>query len=645
MGWSVLGAQEKDGDASSMGTRAHLFTLMAFASATALGVACGGGGSSSTGTGGGSTASSTTSSSGSTSGGGSSSSSTSASSGSSTSSASSSSGMMCAGGAKSCSKPSDCPAPNSPCQQATCDMGCCGAPTDLPMGAKCNLGGNVCDGKGTCIQCIQANDCPQVACIAIQCQANMCTGQAEPKGFPCNANGGVVCDGSGNCVSSHCMDGVKDADETDTDCGGATCGACGDGLACAKPSDCLSGICTGGVCVKPTCTDGIKNGSETGVDCGGAKCKGCDVGGGCINGGDCLSLVCDPMTKTCAMATCMDGVKNGNETQTDCGGGTCPGCPNGGMCFQGIDCVSQVCDQLTLTCAVPTCMDLTKNGNETGIDCGGGTCGACIVGQGCKQASDCLSGNCTAGVCVAATGKTVGDPGLSCKSILASYPAFTSGVYYIDPDGFGPDAPFQVYCDMTTDGGGWESVFKTSKGANVFDNLALWDSAAPQNAAAADCSNITTFGATSFCVTSLVTKYWNAHGYSFTSARVHAFTGGNIVVKMRFDNVTSDIHAWFSQANLVTGSSNWIDLKTYNGPNYFSVAGDMNRHFFINQSYGGCPSDAGWFIVSDSTKGCSWESKWSAGKDTHIMYSTANVYQNWNNATISEADVMMVLVR
>lgn len=49
--------------------------------------------------------------------------------------------------------------------------------------------------------------------------------------------------------------------------------------------------------------------------------------------------------------------------------------------------------------ATPTCSDGIMNGNETGVDCGGGTCPPCSNGQGCLTASDCQSGNCVGGIC------------------------------------------------------------------------------------------------------------------------------------------------------------------------------------------------------------------------------------------------------
>ncbi len=35
----------------------------------------------------------------------------------------------------------------------------------------------------------------------------------------------------------------------------------------------------------------------------------------------------------------------------------------------------------------------------------------------------------------------------------------TDGIYTIDPDGIGGNAPFDCLCDMTTDGGGWTKIF------------------------------------------------------------------------------------------------------------------------------------------------------------------------------------------
>jgi hypothetical protein len=51
------------------------------------------------------------------------------------------------------------------------------------------------------------------------------------------------------------------------------------------------------------------------------------------------------------------------------------------------------------TAVVATCTDGIKNGAETAIDCGGGTCSACATGKACLLASDCASGVCTGNVC------------------------------------------------------------------------------------------------------------------------------------------------------------------------------------------------------------------------------------------------------
>jgi hypothetical protein len=46
----------------------------------------------------------------------------------------------------------------------------------------------------------------------------------------------------------------------------------------------------------------------------------------------------------------------------------------------------------------PLCTDQIHNGDETGVDCGGG-CGKCDFGQGCRVNDDCDGNNCVASVC------------------------------------------------------------------------------------------------------------------------------------------------------------------------------------------------------------------------------------------------------
>ena len=100
-----------------------------------------------------------------------------------------------------------------------------------------------------------------------------------------------------------------------------------DGTACG------GGACRSGSCVAaappttappvPTCSDGVKNGSETDIDCGGScpKCgtgKACQVNGDCVND-VCQSQVCQP---TCAERPCTPGAA-GDATCASFGCGTC----------------------------------------------------------------------------------------------------------------------------------------------------------------------------------------------------------------------------------------------------------------------------------------------------------------------------------
>jgi hypothetical protein len=61
---------------------------------------------------------------------------------------------------------------------------------------------------------------------------------------------------------------------------------------------------------------------------------------------------------------------------------------------------------------------------------------------------------------------TTPDAGTSCLAILGTNPSAADGVYSIDADGDGPLASYDVYCDMTTDDGGWTLVHKNDQSSS-----------------------------------------------------------------------------------------------------------------------------------------------------------------------------------
>ena len=109
-----------------------------------------------------------------------------------------------------------------------------------------------------------------------------------------------------------------------------------------------------------------------------------------------------------APTTCADGQRNGLETSVDCGGGSCPPCARGGTCTAPVDCQSGVC--LGGTCRKAVCDDGLHNGGETGVDCGG-DCPGCPAGSPCNGGTDCKSLLCAAGSCVEPCDDGVTDSG------------------------------------------------------------------------------------------------------------------------------------------------------------------------------------------------------------------------------------------
>ena len=219
-------------------------------------------------------------------------------------------------------------------------------------------------------------------------------------------------------------DGKTDGD--DTDCQKCTPSA---SQACktTNPGVCASGkqTCTltqgswdWGTCLAP------KPGSQSEV-CGSTKDEDCD---GKTDGDDtdcqkctpsatkaCSTTypgVCNPGTIACALAkgtwdwgACAATVKPGDRSEV---------CDN----TKDDDCDGKT-DTADLDC--PACTDKKKNGDETDVDCGGSTCPACAAGKQCKVVKDCATGlGCCNGTCASlATATHCGACGNACPGVTA----------------------------------------------------------------------------------------------------------------------------------------------------------------------------------------------------------------------------------
>ena len=186
--------------------------------------------------------------------------------------------------------------------------------------------------------------------------------------------------------------------------------------------------------VPASCSDGVLDGTETATDCGGPACLPCAPGDACLVPADCTSAVCT--NDQCQRPSCSDNVLNGNETDVDCGGPNCSACGDHKTCDQGQDCTSLVCTGGQ--CTPSSCTDGVKNGNETDVDCGGGACKTCLIGKHCNGQSDCVSNVCNIGECgcppgMAQTPKALANGGDYCIDTLEVTKQAYAGFWAANP--------------------------------------------------------------------------------------------------------------------------------------------------------------------------------------------------------------------
>ncbi len=166
-----------------------------------------------------------------------------------------------------------------------------------------------------------------------------------------------------------CDDAAINQDETDIDCGGAVCAACGLDAACLADIDCASGWCDALVCKEPGCL----------VE---SDCDALDE--------PCVEASCDTIIKICVVGAVNEGMA----------------CEDGDLCTVGETCDKGGC----LGGGVKDCSGLDNVCGVGGCDAQSGSCVAQafpeLEGDACDDGFVCTPGDvCAAGQC------GVGGPG------------------------------------------------------------------------------------------------------------------------------------------------------------------------------------------------------------------------------------------
>ena len=104
-----------------------------------------------------------------------------------------------------------------------------------------------------------------------------------------------------------------------------------------------------------------------------------------------------------------------------------------------------------------------------------------------------------------------------------------------------------------------------------------------------------------------------------------------MVKELKFNATGTNKLNWFAREKLDGEPLPWSDIKVTSENNFFSIEGDttVNRRFFINSRYAGCPDDLGWMVITNGPDDtCSWARYFGVHP---ILYSNLNARTNWND--------------
>jgi len=372
-----------------------------------------------------------------------------------------------------------CTIPNAmpACTNGTCTVGTCTAPNaDCDTNATNGCEVNTQTDTAHCGGCGMA--CAARANAAVTCAAGMCQ-------YTC-ATGFADCDGN---PSNGC--------EVDTTTSAAHCGACA--RVCNPPNAMAS--CAMGQCTIATCSTGFgdcdnnaTNGCETDTRTSSMHCGACGTScPGAPNAVPACALGTCALTCTAGFADCDGDATNGCEADTRVSTAHCGGC--GRTCTapnSTLTCMASTCTLGGCAAGFGNCDGNVANGCETSTATSTQHCGGCntVCPTRPNTVSTCADGAC-AFVCSSGFNDCDDNPSNGCEtqgacvySACSAVPRTRpSGVYTLNSGG----SPWQAYCDMTSDGGGWTLLLKANGTQPTFQyDSALWTNTALLNESATD---------------------------------------------------------------------------------------------------------------------------------------------------------------
>ena len=213
-----------------------------------------------------------------------------------TTSTSTTSGMGGMGGDPGCTSPLMCPGMDTDCQLRSCVNMVCGF-EERPVGLNCNDGGGtVCDGMGTCVECVADADCSAITDGA------------------CDTN-------TNTCLPADCMDTLLNGMETDIDCGGGVCNPCINGDDCMLAADCASNLCDANM-MCAACTLDTDCAANEWCDAGICAPQGI-LGDSCTGDNECQSGNCPGDDGVCCDTSCGSTCESCLFADTGSADGTC----------------------------------------------------------------------------------------------------------------------------------------------------------------------------------------------------------------------------------------------------------------------------------------------------------------------------------